>query len=183
VCNLVGNPAVTKSSSALLSLVAAVPASFLAFLLVMAFLNHADSMGGTLNAVVGVALLSAVATALMPVGILLFGGPRGPARPKTAKPPKPSKKKKGKGEAAEEEPEDKAAAVAATSVDDLIDDEEFGAADSDAMVEEFDAGDGEESAFDEQWDESGAEGSDEFEFDDALSDEELDFDFDDDEKR
>ena len=37
---------------------------------------------------------AAVATTLMPVGVLLFGGPRGPARPKAAKAPKPSRKKK-----------------------------------------------------------------------------------------
>jgi hypothetical protein len=170
---------VTKSSSALMSLVAAVPAAFLAFLLVMAFLNHADVMGGTLNAVVGVALLAAVATALMPVGILVFGGPKGPARPKAAKAPKPSKKK-GKDEPAKEE---EAAALAPDEVEEevLVEEEEVVAAESDAMLDEFEGG--EDAGFDDdEWDASGEGASDEFEFDDALSDDELDFDFDDEKK-
>jgi hypothetical protein len=162
-----------------MSLVAAVPAAFLAFLLVMAFLNHADGMGGTLNAVVGVALLAAVATALMPVGILLFGGPKAPAKPKAAKAPKPSKKK-GKDEPAEEEED--AAAVAPDEAEEevLVEEEEVVAAESDAMLDEFEAD--EDAGFEDDWDETGEGASDEFEFDDALSDDELDFDFDDENK-
>lgn len=170
----------TKSSSALLSLVAAVPAAFLAFLLVMAFLNHADKMGGTLNAVVGVALLAAVATALMPVGVLLFGGPRGPAKPKAAKAPKPAKKKKGKA-ASEEDAAASAIAATAAQDEELVDDEEFETAESDAMLEEFEAEEP-DAAVEEDWDEAGEGASDEFEFEDALSDDELDFDFDDEDK-
>ncbi|NLE58079.1 MAG: hypothetical protein GX616_06955 [Planctomycetes bacterium] len=171
----------TKSSSALLSLVAAVPAAFLAFLLVMAFLNHADKMGGTLNAVVGVALLAAVATALMPVGVLLFGGPRGPARPKAAKAPKPSRKKDKKKAASEEDAAASTIAGAAAQDEELVDDEEFETAESDAMIEEFEAEEP-DAAVEEDWDEAGEGASDEFEFEDALSDDELDFDFDDEDK-
>lgn len=164
-----------------MSLVAAVPAALLAFLLVMAFLNHADAMGGTLNAVVGVALLAAVATALMPVGILIFGGPRGAAKPKAAKAPKPSKKK-GKDETPEEEPVAAATGLEEAEQEPLVDEEdEFATAESDAMLEEFEAD--EEVGLDEEWDQEGEGVSDEFEFEDELSDDELDFDFEDDEKR
>lgn len=168
----------TKSSSALLSLVAAVPAAFLAYLLVMAFVNHADTMGGTLNAVVGVALLAAAAAALMPVGILLFGGPRGAAKPKAAKPPKPSKKK-GK-----EEPAEPVEAVGVAEVEEeayVEEEQEFATAESVAMLDEFDAD--EDAGVAQDWDESGEGASDEFEFDDALSDDELDFDFEDEDNR
>jgi len=160
-----------------LSLVAAVPAAFLAYLLVMAFVNHADTMGGTLNAVVGVALLAAAAAALMPVGILLFGGPRGAARPKAAKAPKPSKKK-GEEDVPEEESEDAAVGFESAEQEVLVEEElEPAGAESDAMLDEFDTDS--DAGFEEDWDETGEEASDEFEFDDALSDDELDFDFED----
>lgn len=167
----------TKSSSALMSLMAAIPGALLAFLLVMAFLSHADKMGGTLNAVVGVALLASIATALMPVGILLFGGPKGPAKPKAAKPPKPKKEKKRKGEpAADEELDDDAASLADADSSELVDDE-LDVEDSSDMVESLDSEDELSSTEDADWDDSAA--SDEFEFDDSLSDDEFEFDFDD----
>lgn len=177
----------TKSSTALMSLVAAIPGALLAFLLVMAFLNHADKMGGTLNAIVGVALLCGVATALMPVGVLIFGGPKGPAKPKAAKKVKPKKEKAKKEKPAKKqaksEPDDE-------FVDEDADDE----GSSELVDDEVDLDDEEteqvELAEDDEiarkkvsdeWDVPDSQDDDDFEFEDALSDDELEFDFDDEE--
>ena len=59
-----------KTQTALTSLVAAIPAAFLAYLLVMALTG--GGLSGMLMAVVGLTLLVAVATALTPVGIVLM---------------------------------------------------------------------------------------------------------------
>lgn len=161
----------TKSSTFLMSLVAAVPAGLLAFLLVMAFLSHADDMGGTLNAVVGVGLLAAVGTAVMPVGIVLFGGPKGPAKPK---PPKKSKTEEPSEEAAAGE-ESGEVPVEETDDEQLLaeDSADLSEAGSSSELAEFDAAE-------DDWDETAEGAGDEFEFDDeGLSDDDLDFDFDD----
>lgn len=155
-----------------MSLIAAVPGALLAFLLVMAFLRHADKMGGTLNAVVGVALLCGVAAALMPVGILLFGGPRTAGKPKSIK----AAKTKGEPEAAAatedaEELEESSELVATTDESD------------DLVMTADEPSSGEVEATSDEWDETDEGFSDEFEFDDQLSDDELDFDFDDESKK
>jgi UPF0716 family protein affecting phage T7 exclusion len=54
------------------SLVAAVPAAFLAFLMVSTFLGNADKMSGILMGLAGVTLLVSGLVAAMPIGILLF---------------------------------------------------------------------------------------------------------------
>lgn len=183
----------TKSSTALMSLIAAVPGGILVLLLVWAFLGHADDMGGMLNAVVGIALLCGVAAALMPVGIVIFGGPKGPAKVKAPKPPKePKAKKEKKGKKSKDVPvDDEDEAGAADSAVDLDEaDEDSMEGSSSDMVEEFDADDSGELLIEEEedlrkpqaaadWDDSDDALSDEFEFDDALSDDELEFDFDD----
>jgi hypothetical protein len=63
---------VTKSALAATSLVAAVPGGFMAYLAVMAFLNHLDGMPTMLMVVTGTALAFSALMALTPVGILLF---------------------------------------------------------------------------------------------------------------
>ena len=183
----------TKSSTALMSLIAAVPGGVLALLLVWAFLGHADAMGGMLNAVVGIALLCGVAAALMPVGIVLFGGPKGPKKAKAPKPPKePKAKKEKKGRKAKDEPvadEDELAGGSAVDLDEADEDVREGS--SSDMLADSGADDSGELMVDDEdddlrkpqaaadWDDSDDALSDEFEFDDALSDDELEFDFDD----
>lgn len=69
----------TRMQTAAASLVAAIPAALLAVLLVMAFLNSSENLKGiALQALVGVTLLGGALVALMPVGILVFGGKKKP---------------------------------------------------------------------------------------------------------
>ena len=60
-------------------MVAAIPAGFLAYLLVTVFLKQADTLPTMAKALVGVTLLCAALVALMPFGLLIFGGARKPA--------------------------------------------------------------------------------------------------------
>ncbi len=155
---------VDKKSVAAMSLVAAIPAAIMLAIAVLAFLNHADNMPTLLQVITGLVLLVCVFLALAPLGILLqipflrLGYASGP---QPVKAPKPSRKekqaakkaKKGKDqvEAAEhEEPE---------GISDALADDDFDASDSSAEIA---AGD-----------------SDEFEFEDGLSDADFDLSFDD----
>lgn len=63
-----------KVSFALTSLVAAIPGGILCYLLVMAFVSHAANLQLMSQIFVGLSLLCAGTVALMPVGILIFGG-------------------------------------------------------------------------------------------------------------
>jgi hypothetical protein len=65
---------VGRTQRALTSLVAAIPAGFLAYLLVMVFLSRADSLTMMTQIVVGVTLLCAALVALMPIGLMIFTG-------------------------------------------------------------------------------------------------------------
>lgn len=67
---------VGRIQRALVSLVAAVPAGFLAFLLVNTFLNSADKLNTTFQVVCGVVLACVVVVILMPFALLIFGGPK-----------------------------------------------------------------------------------------------------------
>lgn len=62
-----------RTQRALTSLVAAIPAGFLGYLLLMVFLNQADSLNTTMQIVVGATLLVAVIVALMPFILLIPG--------------------------------------------------------------------------------------------------------------
>ena len=62
-----------RTQRALTSLVAAIPAGFLSYLLVMVFLNQADSLKTTMQVVVGVTLLASVTVAVMPFVLLIPG--------------------------------------------------------------------------------------------------------------
>lgn len=55
-------------------MIAAIPAGFLAFLLVQTFLQSADKLTMTVQIVVGVTLACAALVTLMPFGLLIFGG-------------------------------------------------------------------------------------------------------------
>lgn len=76
----------TKSALAATSLVAAVPGGFMAYLAVMAFMNHMAAMPVLLQAVVGATLLCSAMMALSPLGILLFskGAPKAAKAEKNA---------------------------------------------------------------------------------------------------
>ncbi|MFN0056350.1 MAG: hypothetical protein ACKV0T_29745 [Planctomycetales bacterium] len=75
----------SKSQLALTSLVAALPGGWLAYLMVMAFLGPGAGGWPILKGLAGTLLLIGATLAVMPVGILLFSGP------KTVKPPKKKK--------------------------------------------------------------------------------------------
>lgn len=60
------------------SLIAAIPAAVVTLLMVLVFLQHTDKASVAMLGVVGVTMLASATVALMPVGIVLFGGaPRG----------------------------------------------------------------------------------------------------------
>ena len=62
-----------RTQRALTSLVAAIPAGFLGYLLVMVFLNQADSLSTKMQVVVGLTLLVTGIVALMPFILLIPG--------------------------------------------------------------------------------------------------------------
>ena len=62
-----------RTQRALTSLVAAIPAGVLTYLLVMVFLNQADSLNTTMKIVVGLTLLASCAVAAMPLILLIPG--------------------------------------------------------------------------------------------------------------
>lgn len=80
----------SKLSLAGVSLVAAVPAGLVAWLLVDGFLNHFDKMPMALQAVSGLTLLVCALAVLLPPGVLVFG-PKAAA----AGVEKPASRKKG----------------------------------------------------------------------------------------
>jgi hypothetical protein len=63
-----------KMSFAVTSLVAAIPGGILCYLLVMAFVSHAANLQLMSQIFIGLTLLCAATVALLPVGILIFGG-------------------------------------------------------------------------------------------------------------
>lgn len=69
----------TKLQLSLTSLVAAVPAAILAYLLVMTFLSHAQNLQLMSQLLTGGTLLVAVAVVLTPAAVFAFSGPDAPA--------------------------------------------------------------------------------------------------------
>jgi hypothetical protein len=70
---------VGRTQRALTSLVAAIPAGLLTYLLVMVFLNQAESLSTLLKIIVGVTLAASGFVAIMPIGLLIFGGKKAAA--------------------------------------------------------------------------------------------------------
>ena len=68
----------TRMQTAAASLVAAIPAALLAALLAMAFLSHSENLKGAAMGLVGATLVCAAGIALMPFGIMVFGGKKKP---------------------------------------------------------------------------------------------------------
>lgn len=114
----------TKMQLFVVSLVGAIPAGFLAYQLVMVFINHGGGPSVVYQGVVGITLLCAAVMALLPLLVLaLFSSGYEPAKPAA----KGADKKKGKDQD-EEESEDSDDADAETEE---VSDEDF---------EEMDAG-------------------------------------------
>ncbi|EDL59583.1 hypothetical protein [Gimesia maris] len=159
----------SKLQLPLISLVAAIPGGFLAYLLVMAFLNHAESMPTMLLAVAGTTLLMSGVLVLMPLGALIFG-------------PKGGAKKKGKGlEEAEsfDEDDEELVSDSAAELSGEFEEDDFDEADDDMFESAGDLEVGDD--FDEF---DGAEASGELsdgEFD--FADDEYEFDEDEEEDK
>lgn len=134
-----------KLSFTLTSLIAAVPAAGLCYLLVMAFLGNFERMGTTLQAVAGLSLLGAALIALMPLGILIFF--RGPDTPAAS------------GKSANSEDSD------FEEFEDGVDGDSMG--EIDAIADELDDGDFEDDDFESG--ELSVDDLDESDFDDGLS--------------
>jgi hypothetical protein len=117
---------VNKTNLALTSLVAAIPGAWLAVLMVMAFVSFAGGWSVTVKGLAGALLLIGGVLAVMPIGILVLGGP------KTEKPAKPKEKA---AKAAADDDELQAAAV--------VDDDAFVSDDATFEVDQ-DARDSEE---------------------------------------
>jgi hypothetical protein len=98
---------VTKSSLALVTIVSAIPGAVLVYVLVMALLSSFGDMPTMFLVLVGTALICAAIAAVLPVGVMLFGGTAGAVAAPAAKAAKPVKEAKGKKEEA----------VAATATD------------------------------------------------------------------
>lgn len=69
-----GDRVVGRTQRALTSLVAAIPAGFLAYSLVMVFLDRADRLTTIMQVMVGLTLACAALVTLMPFGLLIFSG-------------------------------------------------------------------------------------------------------------
>jgi len=166
----------TRNSLAATSLVAAIPAGFMAYFGVMAFLNYVENMPMMLKVVNGMALLVSALMVLSPVGIMLF------VKGKSADSTDEAGALDATGATA--------AVIDAPGIEDDVDEAEFGAADE---VEEFDTAD---EAVDAEEDIESADddfeaADDDFEAADDFGDEDFDdaiasgdddaFEFDDDE--
>ena len=119
---------VGRTQRALTSLVAAIPASLLCWLLVDVFLKTADSLQTATQVVAGVTLLLAAFVALMPIGIFVLGG---------KKATKPDEEVADKGAAGSEddvEVADDDVEVADDEAEDLAETSDFDLDDSDANV-------------------------------------------------
>ena len=68
-----------KTQRALTSLIAAIPAGVLSYLLVMVFLSKADSLKTITQVLAGTTLLCSGLVTLMPFGLLIFGGKKAAA--------------------------------------------------------------------------------------------------------
>ena len=120
---------VSKYSLSAASLVTALPAAFLAYILVMAFLQKPgfNEMKGFFQIISGLTLLMVTLIVLMPVGILIFG------KKSNAAPKEDAKKKADDGEdlAVDETAEPKAKSkddeedIAVDEDEDVFEDDEF----------------------------------------------------------
>ena len=95
----------TKTNLFLVTLVPALPAALLLFLLIGAFIGE-STPSGMLQIVCGLGALSALAVALLPVAAFFFGTAAAPKAPKKAKKEKEAAAEEAEEEEAEEASED-----------------------------------------------------------------------------
>jgi len=146
---------VSKIGLFLTSLVAAIPGGFMVYLMVMAFLNHSGGPSIWTKALAGMLLCIGGLLGVLPVGILLFAGPKTEKLPKEPK-EKPGKKvesgeveaESGEVEAELEEVDEGEPAVATTDKNlVVVDEDEFAmtgelvAGEEEAGGDDFDTGD------------------------------------------
>lgn len=147
------NSSVTKYRLSAASLVTALPAAYLAYLLVMAFLQKPgfNEMKGFFQIISGLTLLMVTLVVLMPLGILVFGRkPDAAPKEKAKEDEKKAEKDDGEDLSVEDQPEVKSKAKAKAkddeediSVDegeDLFEDDDFAeeaAADDDFADDDF----------------------------------------------
>lgn len=136
----------SKTSLFATSLLPAVVAGFLAYLLAMAFMNHFESMATMVQVFAGLTLLAAALVVFMPLGILIFGSKGQPKADKDRKEP---------------------AAAAAVADDEALLDEELEPAETEAFADDSEFGSGDEDVFVE----GEASEFDDFEMDDFPEDE------------
>ncbi|MSR56726.1 MAG: hypothetical protein EXS05_03525 [Planctomycetaceae bacterium] len=89
----------SKLGLCLTSLVGAIPGAGLAYVMVMAFVNYAGGWSVTVKGLAGTLLLIGGILAVMPLGILLFAGPKAEKKIKKSKTEEPAKEAEGSGEA------------------------------------------------------------------------------------
>lgn len=121
-----------RTQRALTSLVAAIPAAFLTYLLVMVFLNSADSLKPATQAVAGATLLLSALVTLMPFGLLVLGGKKA-ATPDNAAASKGSARSDDEGEDIEVADEDDVE-ITDDEAEDLAETSDFDLDDSDADI-------------------------------------------------
>ena len=136
----------------LTSLVAAIPAAYLAYVLVMAMLSYSESLSTIAYVVMGLTLLSAVTAVIIPFAVM-FGGSRQPAAPKADK-KKPTGDDIEAVDEAVEVSDEPSETIEALDDDELVEDgsdfeladssEEIIAQDSDDAFEDFDLDEEEE---------------------------------------
>ncbi|QDV51986.1 hypothetical protein [Gimesia fumaroli] len=152
----------SKLQLPLMSLVAAIPGGLLTYLLVMAFLNHAEAMSTTLLGVAGLTLLLSGFLTILPVGALIFG-------PKGASKKKSKSKDEPELEADEEDEDDFVSDSAAELSDEFAEDEFEEDDDMLASGDDLDFGEVDELSDSEisgEIEEEEFDFSDEYEFDD-----------------
>ena len=146
----------TKLQQMLTSLIAAIPAAYLGYELVRAMLSYSESLSTIAYIVMGLTLLAAAATALIPVAVMV-GGRRKPAtEPVSAK----QSKQESDGE------------IEALDDDVEVSDDAIEADDSLAESSDFDLSDSSEDLLDDGSDDSlSTTGLDEFDLDDEEEEE------------
>lgn len=139
----------------LTSLVAAIPAAFLAYLLVMAMISHSENLNAIAYVVLGLTLLLTIVAALIPVGVMVGGKAK-----KVVEKPAAKSESGDDVETLDEDVEVAEGSSASIDVDgDLGDSEEFEMSDSDMSL-------GSDSS-----DSLSSEALDEFELDDEEEEE------------
>lgn len=124
-----------RNTFAAVSLIAAVPGAFMAYLLVMAFVNRFESMAGMFRIVSGLTLLVSAFLTVLPIGIIVFW-------PKTEEDEEPATEESDQvqDESPEpSEPEEPVAVAASTGDQSLAEGEDLDAAgepDEDVYVED-----------------------------------------------